>query len=73
MKFKIIVAVEGSFGEIDNNPETKSKIMRNYEIETESPEEANSIAFHLRNNLYEEAELIGSIHTKFDPHVERMD
>lgn len=72
MKFKVIVAVEGKFAEIDNNPTTKSKIMRSYELDTKDEEAARLIAFHLRNNLFEEAQLIGEITNKFDPHIQKM-
>lgn len=72
MKYKIIVAVEGNFGEIDNNPATKTKIMRSYEVTVANEQEAFDKSLALRNNFFEEAELIGEVTTKFDPHVERM-
>lgn len=73
MKYKIIVAVEGQFAEIDNNPTTTTKIMRTYEIEVKDEKEAFDKSLALRNNFFEEAGLIGEITTKFDPHVERME
>lgn len=72
MKYKIVVAVEGQFAEIDNNPVTKTKIMRTYEIEVKNEKEAFDKSLALRNNVYAEAEILGEISVKYDPHVERM-
>ena len=73
MMYKIVIAVEGQFAEIDNNPYTTTKIMRSYEIKVKNEDEARDIALKLRNNVFEEAELIGTIEMKFDPHIERME
>ena len=73
MKYKIVIAVEGQFAECNNDPSSTTKIMRSYEIKVNTEQEARDIALKLRNNVFEEAEMVGTIETKFDPHVERME
>jgi len=73
MRFRITLAVEGTFSMINSDPYTASRITRSYEVNVISEVEAELLAMMLKDNLVEEANLIGEIDMEYQPLIEELE